>query len=262
MITVRPSSERGRSSTGWLHSAHSFSFGAYFDLRHQGHGNLLVLNEDTMAPGKGFGTHRHRDMEIVSYVLDGALAHRDDLPPHKEQPAGMAAADVQTERGDAQASGILRPGDVQRMSAGWGVQHSEFNALQDQDTHFLQIWIKPLFTGIRPSYAQKRFTAADRRGRLVRIASRKGLEGSVSMNADASIWAGLFDGAGEAATLALDPERLAYVHLARGTLKVNGVPLAGGDGALLAAETGLTLSGGEQAEVLVFDLAQKKQAAP
>lgn len=255
MITVRPSSERGRSSTGWLHSAHSFSFGAYFDLRHQGHGNLLVLNDDTMAPGKGFGTHGHRDMEIVSYVLDGALAHQDDLPTHQRQPVGPAGAEPDSDKRDAPATGILRPGDVQRMSAGWGVQHSEFNALPDQDTHFLQIWIKPLFTGIRPSYEQKHFAAADRRGRLVRIASRKGLEGSVSMNADANVWAGLFDGTEEAATHTLHPERLAYVHLARGTLKVNGVPLAGGDGALLEAESALTLHDGLQAEVLVFDLA-------
>ena len=142
------------------------------------------------------------------------------------------------------------------MSAGWGVQHSEFNALQDQDTHFLQIWIKPLFTGIRPSYAQKHFPHADRRGRLVRIASRRGEDGSVSMNADASIWAGLLDGS-ETATQVLNPERLAYVHVARGALQVNGIALSGGDGALLDGETTLTLHGGHDAEVLVFDLARR-----
>ena len=250
MITVRPSSERGRSSTGWLHSAHSFSFGDYFDLRHQGHGNLLVLNDDTVAPGKGFGTHGHRDMEIVSYVLEGALAHQDNLHESTDQqPGGQGtdSAEVPT--------GILRPGDVQRMSAGWGVRHSEFNALPDQPTHFLQIWIKPLFTGIRPSYAQKHFPLADRRGRLVRIASRRGEDGSVSMNADASIWAGLLDGS-ETATQVLNPERLAYVHVARGTLQVNGIALSGGDGALLDGETTLTLHDGHDTEVLVFDLAR------
>ncbi|GDY36619.1 pirin family protein [Acidovorax sp. NB1] len=248
MITVRAASDRGRSSTGWLHSAHSFSFGSYFDLRHQGHGNLLVLNDDTVAPGQGFGSHGHRDMEIVSYVLSGALAHQDNVA-QRSHADGITPSPAPT--------GILRPGDVQRMSAGWGVQHSEFNALQDQDTHFLQIWFKPLFTGIRPSYEQKHFPAADRRGRLVRIASRKGLEGSVSMNADASLWAGLFDGDAESATQPLDPQRLAYVHLARGTVQVNGVPLAAGDGALLENEHQLTLANGAGAEVLVFDLARR-----
>ena len=153
-------------------------------------------------------------------------------------------------------TGILRPGDVQRMSAGWGVRHSEFNALPDQPTHFLQIWIKPLFTGIRPSYAQKHFPLADRRGRLVRIASRRGEDGSVSMNADASIWAGLLDGS-ETATQVLNPERLAYVHVARGALQVSGIALSGGDGALLVGETTLTLHDGHDAEVLVFDLARR-----
>lgn len=248
VITVRAASDRGRSSTGWLHSAHSFSFGSYFDLRHQGHGNLQVLNDDTVAPGQGFGSHGHRDMEIVSYVLSGALAHQDNLAQRSPADGSAPAPTPPT--------GILRPGDVQRMSAGWGVQHSEFNALQDQDTHFLQIWFKPLFTGIRPSYEQKHFPATDRRGRLVRIASRKGVEGSVSMNADASVWAGLFDGH-ETATQVLNTERLTYVHLARGMLQVNGVPLAGGDGALLDGEHQLVFSGGVQAEVLVFDLAHK-----
>lgn len=257
MMTLRPSSERGRSSTGWLHSAHSFSFGDYFDLRHQGHGNLLVLNDDTMAPGRGFGTHGHRDMEIVSYVLDGALAHQDNLHEPDGQRRGSNAMPEPLQTGKTEHNtGILRPGDVQRMSAGWGVRHSEFNALQDQATHFLQIWIKPLFTGIRPSYAQKHFAAADRQGRLVRIASRKGEDGSITMNADASIWAGLFDGKHETATQVLDTERLTYVHVARGTLQVNGIELTGGDGALLDGESTLTLNNGTHAEVLVFDLAR------
>jgi redox-sensitive bicupin YhaK (pirin superfamily) len=257
MITVRPSSERGRSSTGWLHSAHSFSFGDYFDLRHQGHGNLLVLNDDTVAPGKGFGTHGHRDMEIVSYVLEGALAHQDNLHERTGQgPVTTTASKPPDPDPAAAPTGILRPGDVQRMSAGWGVRHSEFNALHDQPTHFLQIWIKPLFTGIRPSYTQKHFPPADRRGRLARIASRRGDDGSVSMNGDASIWAGLFDG-DETATQVLNPERLAYVHVARGTLQVNGVVVSGGDGALLDGESTLTLHDGSNAEVLVFDLARR-----
>lgn len=257
MITVRAASDRGLSSTGWLHSAHSFSFGSYFDLRHQGHGNLLVLNDDTVAPGQGFGTHGHRDMEIVSYVLTGALAHQDNLHERTEQGPGTAATSGPPSPDPTEApTGILRPGDVQRMSAGWGVRHSEFNALPDQPTHFLQIWIKPLFTGIRPSYAQKHFPPSDRRGRLVRIASRKGEDGSVSMNADASIWAGFLDG-DETATQVLNPERLAYVHVARGMLQVNGIALSGGDGALLDGESTLTLHNGGDAEVLVFDLARR-----
>ena len=244
MITVRTASDRGRSSTVWLHGAHSFSFGDYFDLRHQGHGNLLVLNDDTVAPGKDFDTHGHRDTEIVSYVLSGALAHQDNLPP--AAPAHAASA-----------TGILRPGDVQRISAGWGVQHNEFNALQDQDTHFLQIWFKPLFTGIRPSYEHKHFPAADRRGRLVRLVSRHGVEGSLRMNADSSLWAGHFDSTTERATHALSPDRLAYVHVAQGSLQVNDLSLAAGDGALLDGEAQLVLEHGADADVLVFDLPRR-----
>lgn len=250
MITVRAASDRGRTSTGWLHSAHSFSFGSYFDLRHQGPGNLLVLNEDIIAPGKGFGTHGHRDAEIVSYVLSGALAHQDDVPQKQASTPSPTPA-------PPPPTGILRPGDVQRMSAGWGVRHSEFNALQDQDTHFLQIWFKPLFTGIRPSYEQKHFPAADRRGRLVPLVSRRGIDGSLSMNADASLWAGLFDGETESATQPLHPDRIAYVHVAQGALQVNGMRLSAGDGALLDGETQLVLALGAGAEVLVFDLARK-----
>jgi len=210
-----------------------------------------------VAPGKGFGTHGHRDMEIVSYVLDGALAHQDNLHERTgQQPGGSAASGAPGADSAEAPTGILHPGDVQRMSAGWGVRHSEFNALPDQPTHFLQIWIKPLFTGIRPSYAQKHFPSADRRGRLVRIASRRGEDGSVTMNADASIWAGLLDGS-ETATQVLNPERLAYVHVARGAVQVNGIALSGGDGALLDSENTLTLHDGHHAEVLVFDLARR-----
>lgn len=241
MINIRKSAERGRASHGWLNSAHSFSFGDYFDINHQGHGNLLVLNDDTVEPGRGFGTHSHRDMEIISYVLEGELAHKDSMG---------------TGTSNSEATGIVRPGDVQRMSAGTGVEHSEFNNLQDQTTHFLQIWIKPKFKGIRPSYEQKHFAQEQRRGQLALVASHSGANGSVSMNADAAIYAGLFDGQ-ESFTQPLDTARLTYVHLARGELLVNGQRLSGGDGALLDGETDLTLSQGQSAEVLVFDLARE-----
>ncbi|MCC2597283.1 pirin family protein [Pusillimonas sp. MFBS29] len=242
MITLRKSEARGRSAHGgWLQSAHSFSFGDYFDIKHQGHGNLRVINDDTVAPGRGFGTHGHRDMEIISYVLDGELAHQDSMGN------GHAGADN---------SGIIRPGDVQRMSAGTGVQHSEFNNLQDGSTRFLQIWIKPKFKGIRPGYEQKHFNPEQRRGRLALVASPNGQEGSVSMNADARIYAGLFN-ADETASQRLDTARLTYVHLARGKLTVNGHDLKEGDGALLEDETELDLSEGQNAEVLVFDLVKE-----
>lgn len=242
MITLRKSEDRGRTTFGgWLQSAHTFSFGDYFDVNHQGHGNLRVINDDTVAPGHGFGTHGHRDMEIISYVLDGELAHKDSMG-NGEQGASN--------------SGIVRPGDVQRMSAGTGVMHSEFNNSKDRSTHFLQIWILPKFRGIRPSYEQKHFDRSERQGRLVLIASQNGDEGSVSMNADASIYAGLFDG-DEQASMPLDARRLTYVHLARGELSVNGHALHGGDGALLDGEPELRLEKGDQAEVLVFDLARQ-----
>lgn len=241
MITLRKSQERGRSTHGgWLHSAHSFSFGDYFDIKHQGHGNLRVINDDTVSAGRGFGTHGHRDMEIISYVLDGELAHKDSMGNGESGAAN---------------SGIIRPGDVQRMSAGTGVTHSEFNNLQDRSTHFLQIWILPKFKGIKPGYEQKHFDREQRRGRLALVASRTGENGSVSMNADAAIHAGLFD-VGESVSKSLDTTRLAYVHLARGTLTVNGHALAEGDGALLDGETELTLENGQDADVLVFDLAR------
>ncbi|MBP6020685.1 MAG: pirin family protein [Burkholderiaceae bacterium] len=242
MITLRKSEERGRSAHGgWLQSAHTFSFGDYFDMRHQGHGNLLVINDDTVAPGHGFGSHGHRDMEIISYVLDGELAHKDSMGNGETGAAN---------------SGIIRPGDVQRMSAGTGVVHSEFNNLHDRSTHFLQIWIQPKFKGIRPGYEQKHYSPEQRRGRLVLVASSTGEYGSVSMNADASIEAGLFD-ADETFVKPLDTARLAYVHLARGELTVNGHQLSGGDGALLDGETELTLEQGQGAEVLVFNLTRE-----
>ena len=232
MIRLRKSRERGYADHGWLQSFHSFSFAGYYDPQHMGWGNLRVINEDRIAPGTGFGQHGHRDMEIVSYVLSGALAHQDSL------------GHVTT----------IRPGEVQRMSAGSGVRHSEFNQAPDQVTHFLQIWIEPDSTGIEPGYEQKAFADADKRGRLRRVASRYGAEDSVRLHADASLHAGLFDGA-ERAELALDPARLAYVFLVRGSLSVNGQTLQAGDAALLAQEAALTLDSGQDAEVLVFDLA-------
>ena len=232
MQIIRRSQDRGHADHGWLKSHHSFSFAGYYDPAWLGWGNLLVINEDRIAPGTGFGTHSHRDMEIVSYVLSGELAHRDDMGNGTTIP----------------------PDDVQRMSAGRGVRHSEFNHAADRQTHFFQIWIEPNREGIDPGYEQKTFADADKRGRLCLVASPDGAEGSVTIHADASIRAGLFDGS-EAATLALDPARKAYVHLVRGCLTVNGEALVGGDAALIANESLLTLSGGANAEVLVFDLA-------
>ncbi|MFY9513283.1 MAG: pirin family protein [Rubrivivax sp.] len=239
MLTVRKSADRGFADHGWLKSFHSFSFADYYDPAHMGVGNLRVINEDRIAPGTGFGTHGHRDMEIVSYVLDGALAHKDSM--------GNGTA------GGAN-SGVIRPGDVQRMSAGTGVMHSEFNHAADRTTHFLQIWVLPDRRGIAPGYEQKHFSDADKRGRLTLVASPDGRDGSVTLHADASLRAGLFDGA-ETAELALDPQRVAYVHLARGQISANGERLKAGDALTLAGEERLVLDGGDNAEVLVFDLA-------
>ncbi len=240
MLTLRKSGERGYADHGWLKSFHSFSFADYYDPAHMSVGNLRVINEDRIAPGTGFGTHGHRDMEIVSYVLDGALAHKDNM--------GNGSGDR------SKADGVIRPGDVQRMSAGTGVQHSEFNHAQDQATHFLQIWLMPNERGIAPSYEQKHFDAAAKRGRLALVAAPDGAEGSVTIHADASIRAGLFSG-DERVELALDPKRRTYVHLVRGGLRVNDRQLQAGDAAHLHGETRLVLEGGEDAEVLVFDLA-------
>ena len=239
MITLRKSAERGYADHGWLKSFHSFSFADYHDPRHMGVGNLRVINEDRIAPGTGFGTHGHRDMEIVSYVLEGALAHKDSMG--------------NGEAGGANA-GVIRPGDVQRMSAGTGVRHSEFNHAADATTHFLQIWLLPDKAGIEPGYEQKHFSAESKRGRLVTVASRDGREGSVTIHADAALRAGLFTG-DERAELALDPQRIAYVHVVRGALCVNDRQLQAGDAARLERETQLVLEGGQDAEVLVFDLA-------
>jgi redox-sensitive bicupin YhaK (pirin superfamily) len=231
MLTVRKSQERGFADHGWLKSFHSFSFAGYYDPAHMGWGNLRVINEDSVAPGKGFGTHGHRDMEIVSYVLQGSLAHKDSMGHVKAIP----------------------PGDVQRMSAGSGVQHSEFNHAPNETTHFLQIWIEPNVRGVTPSYEQKTFTEAEKQGTLRLVASGDGAQGSVTMHADARLYAGLFNG-DQTAQLALDPQRKGYVHLVRGELAVNGVVLSTGDAALIQNESQITLDAGVDAEVLVFDL--------
>ncbi|TFZ08744.1 pirin family protein [Ramlibacter humi] len=231
MLTLRKSQERGHANHGWLDSHHSFSFANYYDPEHMGWGNLRVINEDRIAPGTGFGTHGHRDMEIISYVLEGNLAHKDSMGNVKGIP----------------------PGDVQRMSAGSGVMHSEFNHAPQQTTHFLQIWIEPNVRGIPPSYEQKTFGEGDKRGKLRLVASPDSAEGSVKIHADARVYAGLLDGA-EAAQLQLADGRKGYVHLVRGELDVNGKPLKAGDAALLDGETRVELKNGKQAEVLVFDL--------
>jgi redox-sensitive bicupin YhaK (pirin superfamily) len=239
MMTLRKSAERGHANHGWLDSHHSFSFANYYDPKHMGFGNLRVINEDRIAPGTGFGTHGHRDMEIVSYVLEGELAHKDSM--------GNGAA------GGANA-GVIRPGDVQRMSAGRGVMHSEFNHAPKDTTHFLQIWIEPDVRGIDPGYEQKHFAPADKRGRLRLVASPDAREGSVKIHADAALYAGLFDGA-EAAELPLDPARKAYVQVVRGRIAANGRRLEAGDALALEAESRLQLTEGVGAEVIVFDLA-------
>ncbi len=231
MLTLRHSAERGYADHGWLKSYHSFSFAGYHDPAHMGFGNLRVINEDRIAPGTGFGTHGHRDMEIISYVMSGAIGHKDSI--------GNGAS--------------IPPGDVQRMSAGRGIMHSEFNHAEDSVTHFLQIWIQPNVSGIDPGYEQKSFTDADKRGKLRLVASPDGTEGSVTIHADARLYAGLFDG-GEEARLALDLKRKTYVQLIRGELQVNGQLLKTGDAAKLEAESFLHLTSGKDAEVLVFDL--------
>jgi quercetin 2,3-dioxygenase len=243
MITLRKSSERGHADHGWLKSHFSFSFADYHDPAHMGVGNLRVINDDRIAPGTGFGMHGHRDMEIVTYVLEGALAHKDSM--------GNGTADSAQA---GKASGVILPGDVQRMSAGTGVMHSEFNHAADAWTHLLQIWILPRQRGISPGYEQKHFDAAAKRGRLALVASPDGRDGSVTIHADASLRAGLIDG-DERVEQALAPERITYVHVARGSLRVNDRALGPGDAMRLQHEPTLVLEGGQGAEVLVFDLA-------
>jgi redox-sensitive bicupin YhaK (pirin superfamily) len=228
---IRRGNERGFADHGWLKSFHSFSFADYFDPQHVEFGPLRVINEDRVQAGAGFGTHGHRDMEIISYVLSGELAHKDSM--------GNGST--------------IRPGDVQRMSAGAGVRHSEFNPSRNEQVHFLQIWITPNVQGIEPSYEEKRFDPAEKRGRLQLIASPDRASGSVLIHQDARVYAGLFDGA-EHTTLEVGPARRLYVHVARGAVRANGVALGSGDALKLAETSALTLQDGREAEVLVFDL--------
>jgi redox-sensitive bicupin YhaK (pirin superfamily) len=231
MNEIRRSNERGQADHGWLRSQHSFSFADYFDPEHLEFGPLRVINEDRVQAGAGFGTHGHRNMEIISYVLAGKLAHKDSM---------------------GNGSGI-GPGDVQRMSAGTGVMHSEFNPSATEPVHFLQIWIQPSVQDIAPSYEEKRFADGEKRGRLRLIASPDRADGSVLIHQDARVYAGLFDG-DERATLELATGRRAYVHVARGAVRANGVGLDAGDALKLTDTTTLALDGGRDAEVLVFDL--------
>ena len=231
MLTLRKSQERGYADYGWLKSFHSFSFAGYHDPQFMGWGNLRVINEDRVAAGMGFGKHGHRNMEIISYVLSGELAHEDSMGNIKGIP----------------------PGDVQRMSAGTGVTHSEFNHAKDQTTHFLQIWIEPNVMEIPPSYEQKSIPHSDKQGKLCLIASPDGAGHAVKIHADAKIYSGLFDGS-QYQQLDLDPKRKAYVHLIKGSLDVNGMTLSGGDALLIENESKLLISKGNDAEVIIFDL--------
>ena len=231
MLTLRKASERGHADHGWLDSYHSFSFADYYDPAHMGFGALRVINEDRVQPGKGFGTHGHRDMEILSYVLEGELEHKDNM--------GNGS--------------VIVPGDVQRMSAGRGVLHSEYNPSRSNLVHFLQIWIEPAQRGIDPGYEQTRFQPGQLRGKLRLIASPDGRDGSVTIHRDAFVLAAMLDG-GESARHELAPGRRAYVHVARGSVRVNGIELGEGDAAKLVGESAVLLDGGRNAEVLVFDL--------
>ena len=231
MMEVRRSTERGAAHHGWLMSKHSFSFADYYDPRHNGFGPLLVINEDRVAPGAGFGTHGHRDMEIISYVLDGALEHKDSMG----------------------TGSVLHYGDVQRMSAGTGVRHSEFNGSKTDPVHFLQIWIEPDTKGIPPSYEEKHFSKDSKQGKLRLVASRDGRQDSVLIHQDAAIYAAILD-EGDQVEHAFDRERLAYVHVIRGDVSVNGVPLKEGDALKIGAEERIVFDQAEAAELLFFDL--------
>ncbi|KPU98901.1 quercetin 2,3-dioxygenase [Variovorax paradoxus] len=231
MLELRAATDRGTADFGWLQSRHTFSFGHYHDAQQQGFSDLLVINDDRVTPGRGFGTHPHRDMEIFSYVLEGALEHKDSMG----------------------TGSVIHPGDVQMMSAGTGVRHSEFNASAVDPVHFLQIWIVPGARGVAPRYQQVHFDAEQKRGRLRLIISPDGAQGSLAVHQDARVYAGLFDGA-ETASLQLAADRYAYVHVARGSVEVNGQRMAEGDGARIRLAQQLDFANGDDAEVLVFDL--------
>jgi redox-sensitive bicupin YhaK (pirin superfamily) len=232
MLAVRKANARGHANHGWLDSYHTFSFASYYEPREMGFGTLRVINEDRVAPGMGFGTHPHRDMEIISYVLEGALEHKDSMG----------------------TGSVIQPGDVQRMSAGTGVTHSEYNHSPEALVHFLQIWIEPRARGIPPSYEQKNFSAEDKKGRLRLVASPDGRDGSVTIHQDAWMYAGVLD-TGDAVKQVLDPSHRAYVHVARGEVEVNGQKLGTGDGLKVVAESELNLAHAKNAEVIVFDMA-------
>ncbi|HXV11734.1 MAG TPA: pirin family protein, partial [Burkholderiales bacterium] len=221
MLTVRKAQERGHANHGWLDTWHTFSFADYYNPREMGFGPLRVINDDKVQPGMGFGTHGHRDMEIITYVLEGALEHKDSM--------GNGS--------------IIRPGNVQRMSAGTGVQHSEFNPSREELVHLLQIWIEPSVAGVKPSYEEKEFGVQDKKGKLRLIASPDGREGSVTIHQDAFVYAGIFD-AGDSVRQPLENGRRAYVHVARGAVTVNGEKLKAGDGAKIAGAAEVTLSDG------------------
>jgi redox-sensitive bicupin YhaK (pirin superfamily) len=232
MIVVRPAAERGRANFGWLDSRHTFSFGEYYDPRFMGFRALRVINEDRVLPGHGFPTHPHRDMEILSYVLDGALEHKDSMG----------------------TGSVIRPGDVQRMSAGTGVLHSEANPSKEKGVHFLQIWLLPGQRGIEPSYEQKRFEDAEKQGRLRLVGAPDARDGAIAIHQDVDLYAGRFAD-GESTRFTLRPGRHAWVQVARGAVTLNGQPLNQGDGAAVSDEPGLDIAGTEDAEILVFDLA-------
>jgi quercetin 2,3-dioxygenase len=232
MLTLRRAADRGHAQHGWLDSHHTFSFADYYDPKHMGFRALRVINDDRVEGGQGFGAHPHRDMEIISYVLEGALAHKDSM--------GTGA--------------VIRPGDVQRMSAGTGVMHSEFNASKVDEAHFLQIWLLPDEKGVKPDYAQKEFSDEEKRGRLRLVASPDGADGSLTIHTDARVYAGLFD-KGEETSFTLPENRYGWIQVARGTLRINDIELAAGDGLAIEKERALTIQGLDDAEILVFDLA-------
>lgn len=232
MVQVRRSEERGHAQHGWLDSYHTFSFGHYYDPKHMGFRSLRVINQDRVEPGRGFGTHPHHDMEIISYVVKGALAHRDSTGTEE----------------------VIRPGEVQRMSAGTGIAHSEYNASQTDPVHFLQIWIEPERKGLEPGYEQRAFPEVEKRGKLRLVASRDGREGSVTVHQDAALFVAVLE-AGERVTHALAPARHAWLQVVRGTVTLNDQVLHAGDGAAVSEEAALAITGQEPAEVLLFDLA-------
>ncbi|MFL6275460.1 MAG: pirin family protein [Blastocatellia bacterium] len=232
MIKVRPSAERGKTQTGWLDSNHTFSFNRYYDPRYMGFRGLRVINEDFVAPGQGFGTHSHNNMEILSYVVEGALEHRDS----------------------SGGSGVIRPGELQRMSAGTGVSHSEFNGSETERVHFLQIWIAPEREGLKPGYEQRAFSEDERRGRLRLIASRGGDDGSVTIHQNVKVYNALL-ATGDDVSYPLDGDRHAWIQVVKGAVSVNSTPLQAGDGAAISEENSLNIRATEDAEILLFDLA-------